>query len=179
MIDFKDSFEFLGTVVPDQDLAKKTFTVKDFFRADGQGPIVSVNASFCNFFTIGNGVVELPQAEGVDTLPIHVYSSRPKAKWNQQTIDLLGGLDSVVMSFRDMFGLLEVYRKKDANDSYLGLRGRESCFFARDRKNIPRRIIIRFTREGKMTVSACANLFDEKIARPTSGTRFFSFLEIK
>jgi hypothetical protein len=178
MIKFKDCFEYLGTVIPDEDFLKREFRVKDVFSVRSDGAIMSVNGTFLKFFTSGKGKIELPKKEGVDTLPIHVYQSLPKARWDMSTLDLLGGLDSLVIKFQEMHGLLQTYRFKDAKDSLLGLRGRESCFFAEDDKGRIHRIILRFSAEGRMCVSAY-RIFEQKLGRPQAGTRFFSFLEVR
>lgn len=177
MIEFKNFFEHLGTFVPDESVSSQAFIVKDYFSLRNGGTIISINATFNDWFLKGNGKIETPETEGVERMSVHVYSSKPSAKWNQETLDLLGGLDSVVVTFREMHSLLEVYRLKDANDSYLGLRGRESCFYARDVKNIPRRVVIRFTTDGKMSLSAY-KLFADNVGRLNCGTRFFSYLKV-
>jgi len=176
MSEFKKFFEHLGTFETQSD-HRQQFIVKDHFSLR-KSSIESINVTFSEWFLKGDGKIESPENDDVEMIPINLYASRSHAKWNQETIDLLGGFDSVVLTFREVNSILKRCRFKDANDSYKGLRGRETFFHARDTNNVIRCIKVVFTRDSKMYVSAY-KIFDKNLGRIMMGTRFLSYLKVR
>jgi hypothetical protein len=176
MMTFQSCFYYLGEIILDDSPENYTFFATEHLRLKREGPIISVNGNFCKWFTNGSGKIEPPQEEGC-SLPIHVYASKPTAKWDYRTFGLLGGFDSLEISLRDVYRVIEKFRMQPRDKHLISLKGFENCFLVRDMRGNLRRLIVGFSNEGKFLISA-RNLFDGK-TRPLSGTRFFSALKVE
>lgn len=180
MSEISTYFNYLGQLNP-KGVCPSPFSAATYFQPTPDGLVHRVNRNFYNWFMVKGGKTEHFEHSGLSEVPIHSYESRDGVKWTTDFFQLLGGTDSLEIPLRIIYEIACVYANESTrpNNALLSVGGFNNCFYARDRKAILRRVIISFSQNQKILVTACEAVNHRTDFCPTPGTRFFSTLELK